>query len=326
MIFQNRFGWEAFFAYPSLVSQDDSGNLSQLQTLDLKPLLSNVQVPSSNSWFPYIENIHFDAKTGLAVLAFDTPDQKYVSRDNEPIASAKALLNFVAARNAVLPGCTKTVATNGTITPTYEDFLRDNILNATAPDKAVKPPHCWIPLVVYEETKPNGFDDFVEAMRNHPNPPALIVDVRGNNATATDDPNVFIPSTGFVPSHVVEDTVIWVVSYKFYYLIYAQQRLIVSTDLESFGRVMDVHLIEDPMFELRDEIKDDEFRADLSFIRGLAEQAAANDPVAGPSEEMPPGEIEAVNTRPCMGGARADGRHRSGPPEILPEPCTLIKV
>lgn len=299
LVYQNRFGWETFFAYPSLLTQDKEDStssqrdLKQLQTLDLKPLMTNVLVPTSNSWSPYIENIHFDVKTGLAVLAFDTPDQPFVTAN---IESAKALLSYIAARNQALPSCPGHGLTS------YQIFLNNNGWNETTSEYALTPPICWIPFVVYEQTKVNAYEEFVEAMRNHIHPPSVIVDVRGNNVTESDDPYNPTPTKNFFPSHVLDNQGIWIVSYSYYYLRYFQQRLTVSAETATKGRILDVELIQDAMFEIPDKIKDAEYREDIVYMRSLAQQAAENDPELGRTEYMPPGEIESENLRPCFGG------------------------
>jgi hypothetical protein len=253
--------------------------------------MSNVLVPTSNSWSPYIQNIHFDANTGLAVVAIDSSVSDFIVKDSQ-YPSARALLNFVAARNQAIPGCQKDGVPNE-----YQVFL-ENEMNATGGSdsgyETVRPPLCWIPVVVYEETNAKGFDEFITNMLSHENPPSLIIDVRGNNLESYETPK-------YRPSNVV-DRGIWIVSYYFYYLLYYQQRLTISTLPGSMGRVINVTLLNETLEVIPDYIHDEEYAVDIAYMKHLADQANQNDPVVGQSEFMPIAEDELLSFRYCMGG------------------------
>jgi hypothetical protein len=67
-----------------------------------------------------------------------------------------------------------------------------------------------------------------------------------------------------------------------------------------------VTLTEQDLETIPPEIKDDIFRDDIAYLRGLADEAHANNPAEGYSHFMPfsigPQNSRSIILRPCMGG------------------------
>mgnify|MGYP003867968791 CR=1 FL=1 len=130
LIFQEHFRWKVFTAPPFLLYEgiDDNINnnnarssardLSGLQTPDMPLLLTNVAVPPSNSWKPYLESVHFDPDTGIALIRLveekeeekvisrrpdDEDDGTVISSSSSPVwsqlSSALNALDYIAAEN-----------------------------------------------------------------------------------------------------------------------------------------------------------------------------------------------------------------------------------
>ena len=108
-VLQERFGWNVFTSSPSLLSVTASGNISNkqdvagLQSPDFPILLSNAAVPPSNSWYPYIESVHFDESTGLALISLEQDSKNSAGANNNlvwsQIESAMSALDYIASQN-----------------------------------------------------------------------------------------------------------------------------------------------------------------------------------------------------------------------------------
>ena len=104
LVHSNFFGWEIYTAVTSffLIHEHDSEiserDLSNFFTNEIRPLYTNFYLQPFMSLGEYIERIHFDDKTGLAVLLLGRDDLAYMQPRSE---SAKTMLNYVATRNQV---------------------------------------------------------------------------------------------------------------------------------------------------------------------------------------------------------------------------------
>lgn len=61
-------------------------------------------------------------------------------------------------------------------------------------------------------------------------------------------------------------------------------------------------LISQDLNEVDPAVRDEEYSADIDFLREMANDALANDPEVGSSEEMPFANNDLLGLRPCMGG------------------------
>lgn len=238
-IFHEHFGFETYFAYRSLLSQStidspiSNRDLSDLQSSTFRPMIGNVAVPSLNSWSPYVQNIHFDHKTGLALIPIDH-SRRNLSFATQRTLSALGLLNYVARLNRELDGCRASSAQQQTPTDyqVYADSRRaaagnssSNSNNGAGGEMSQKePPTCWIPIIINEVSEQDF--GFLEALSAHDNPPAMIVDVRGT----------YLEEYG-QPTRIGDRDQTWIVSYKNVFWVHNHLSLELSDDLTTVVNV-----------------------------------------------------------------------------------------
>ena len=297
LILNEFYGSETFFVYSSFASQHkiDSPNsnqdLSNLQTKEFRPLISNFVVTTANSWFAYMKHIHFDESTGLAVFSISYGGDNPETSSSGTIAQvhqiehAQGALRYIAQLNAENNCPTTTGSLEARAT--YQDYISEVYPTLVSTNKTSTPtslPTCWTPVVMYEAGSAyNSFKSFLDAMSVFEHPPAIVIDVRDNGKGIYNEPTL------------VDG--MFVVSYFNLYKHYYQNRITIEN-----GRVTNLELIFHPMDVIPPEIKDDIFRKDIGFLRTLADEAAANDPIQGFSEYMPVVSDFSTNFRWCMGG------------------------
>lgn len=268
-VFQDIFGFRVFSAPPSLLTQhkDDfeisQRDLSGLQSKDFPYLLSNVAIPPSISWSQFTIPVFFDDETGLAVLVNINDGQPMTSPQ---IGSTLGLLDYVARVN-LRNGCF------GGEVGIYEAFV--NRTNNGSGNR------CWLPVVVFADIQAR-YDAFKTAVINHKNPPALLIDVEGN------DPS-------FATPRKVDN--VWVVSFVLDADGYYHHKLTLSQDGKN---ITDIELIQESLEALNNTLKDDEYVSNIAALREQADKASANDPVVGQSTFMPASRDE--NYRRCKAG------------------------
>jgi hypothetical protein len=298
LILHDRFDHNIFFAYRSLLSstKDNTNiqqrNLSTLQTEDLQVLLGNVVVATSNVWSQYTKNIYFDEDTGLAVIVVDNGeagegDTLSLGTLNSvsQIQAVRGLLSFVAQENQAR-GCSDTQnAYNLYLQTRHNGTLADPEDSEGTTDQI-----CWIPIVVYDETREEFFQDFVNGMLaadKNPYPPSVIAQVRSYGLEYQTPQQLGPHGT-------------WVVSFRSRSSNLAQVRLELSSDRRV---VTNVTLIEQDLSTIPEEIKDYQFRDDIAYLRTLADEAKENNPIQGKSLAMPPAKFpDDIRYSPCMGG------------------------
>jgi 7 transmembrane sweet-taste receptor of 3 GCPR/5'-nucleotidase, C-terminal domain len=276
VVFEQILKAHRFFVSPWLFS-DARQDLDFLRSHEFHPVISNIiPVGTDNLWYPYIDTVYFDVQTSLAVLTVDQANQPGTATDSA--AAISGLLTYIAAENRA-SGC------NGALTP-YEAYQKSEYGTY---DSSKKSGRCWVPVIVYEErTDSQSLLDFVDKMAAQEFPPAVIVDVKGNNAKEWSQPMRL-------------NNGIWVVSYELSGVTYVHQQITVNGQ----GQVSAVRLITADM-EVIDPIvraNDTQFSQDIAFMHSLAAQAAANDPVLGHSGFMPLIRTDDdMDYRKCMGG------------------------
>lgn len=149
-VLQEHFGWKAFTANPELLTEQETGrDVSGLQTPDMPLLMTNVAIPPSNSWHPYVESVHLDPVTKLALISLeDESDNSQLGWSQ--VDSALATLDYIAALN-----------------------------RRTQCGSGDKQELCWTPIILVYSSSKETFDRLVTATIGHENPPALIVDWEG---------------------------------------------------------------------------------------------------------------------------------------------------
>jgi hypothetical protein len=176
-------------------------------------LISSVAVPAYNTWSQYVKSVHFHKESGLAVLPLSQGVDAVFGIPR--LRAAQGLLDYVYQVNRV-NGCDG----DGEKTE-YQKYLQDNWKrNATT---STKDKMCWIPVAVSEVSLPGN--EFYEQLSEYKNPPALIVDVRGNYLEAFENP-IQIGPTG-----------VWIVGYKNTGWLHNQLRIEVTDDRRFIANV-----------------------------------------------------------------------------------------
>jgi 7 transmembrane sweet-taste receptor of 3 GCPR/5'-nucleotidase, C-terminal domain len=271
LIFNNLMGWNVCLSSPSILTQNSvdfeisQRDISDLQTSEMPLLLTNAAVPPGNSWYKYTEAVHFDLSTGLAVMSIYSSDELM---NVDQIDSAKGILNFIARTNEE----------SGCVENTSFFFKYENITSVgTASSR------CWLPVILFDDV-PENLEIFLLAIALHEHPPALIVDLMGS------DPNYSVPRQ-------IGPGGVWVHSYGLDTEVYNQHVLSVSDD----GlRLVNITFILEEFANMTAEAKDERYSSDIVYLRTLADEALASDPVVGTSGFMPVHRID--NYRRCMAG------------------------
>jgi 5'-nucleotidase, C-terminal domain len=286
LVLQHVMGWNVFLSMPSLLTKVDYGaaqkDITDLQSKQAPLLLTNVAVPPSNSWMLFTEPVHLDDATGLAILSIANSNNPL----NQPqIESTMQILDIIARMNSQL-SCTE----NDSLFDSYirTIMISRNTTNSTSSLEDSSSKKCWIPVIFYADGN-EQFEPYWQAVAEHENPPALILDIEGN-APPYD-----------TPRRVGSKSNVWLLSYFMYGNEYRQH--VITIDGVT---VTNVTLILDDLNELPVEYKDDEYRGNIQSLRILADEAAANNPIVGStSTEMPATRFE--NYRRCKAGECESG-------------------
>ena len=266
LLLHDRMGWNLVTLLPSVLLQNkvDSGNgldLSDFQTHDMPLLFTNVAVPPTNSWSPFIRNVHFDEATSTAILWIWNQGQVF---QTDAVESTLQMLNYIEKINKET-GCIPAKSL-------YRDFYSNSTYTYTH--------KCWKPIVFVYAESPALWERFLSQVPFHSYPPAVIL---GRSQFP-------VESNGYL----LENT--WIVEYDDFSVgMYKHFAFTVSEDSKSILQVEDVKTN-----ILPEVYKDDQWKADIAYLRTLADEAIANDPVVGNSTSMPLTRID--NYRGCMRG------------------------
>jgi len=94
LIMRDHFEWDTFITPPSLFT--GPRDVSFLLSHNFKPVLSNVILSPTNSWFEFLANVHFDKDTGVAAIVITSENQPNAL---PPVDSMNALLDYIARIN-----------------------------------------------------------------------------------------------------------------------------------------------------------------------------------------------------------------------------------
>jgi hypothetical protein len=269
LILNQVFGLDVFMSNPSLLLQNkvDSSvsnrDISDLQAFEFPLLLSNSAILPTNSWFPYTKTVHFDQETGLAIASLtDENVPLWVSQ----VEASRGILNCIAKINRE-NGC------DGNLTA-YQQYLQkilifSNDTSTSTPTSLNMTTTCWIPVLLYSDVE-NNYLPFLEAITRHENPPGLIVNLESAYKSFS------------VPQYY-EDTNVWVGTCPMDDGTYCQHRITVSEDSKL---ILDVKFVSRSLAKLPTELKDAQWKSDVSTLRILADDAQLNNPVLGYSGFM----------------------------------------
>ena len=179
-------------------------------------MLPSIAVPAYNTWSQYVKSVHFHKESGIAVLPVSYGVD--LTFGGPRLRAAQGILDYVYRVNRV-NGC------DGEQTE-YQKYLQDNWKRNATTSAAEKT--CWIPVVVSEVSFPDN--EFYQILSESKNPPALIVDVRGNYPDAFKSPIQIGPKG------------VWVVGYKNTNWLHNQLRIEVTDDRRSIVNVSTLYL------------------------------------------------------------------------------------
>jgi hypothetical protein len=195
--------------------------ISDLQTEDMRLLLTNVVIPPGKSWYHFHKTVHLDADTGLAAIVVVDSDVIFSSPQIEAV---QGTLRYVAKLNAEA-GCfdSKTL---------YQEF-------ATRHATSSEDVRCWIPIISFIDVKEN-FLEFVSVMTEIEHPPAAIMGIEAQ------DPTYSTPRQ-------VGSKGVWVLGYEMDTTTYIQHSFTLSQDRRSIAAIS---MVQENLLTLPAEVKD----------------------------------------------------------------------
>jgi 7 transmembrane sweet-taste receptor of 3 GCPR/5'-nucleotidase, C-terminal domain len=307
LVLREVFNLDVFISTPSLLLQNkidsevSQRDISDLQTLEMPFLLTNADVPSSNSWHEYVTASYFDPKTGLAIA--NLADYG-VPMTITSIDAARGFLNYVAKINQE-NGCTG----QGNV---YQDYLQNNpvlefgdlsVNNTLAELEAEQnnfhlqahADRCWITVLLFSDIEARYWP-FLDAVVELEHPPNLLVNLEHTYETFP-VPELFRGTT-------------WVASCAMNQDNYCQQRIELTDpdegdDVDNTGdkqppRIKNVEFIGRELAQLSEELKDEQWRRHILQVRPLADAAEQNNPIVGYTGAMPISRID--DYRACNAG------------------------
>ncbi|KAL3923679.1 MAG: hypothetical protein SGILL_001521 [Bacillariaceae sp.] len=295
LVLHEIFGLDVFISPASLLLQNkvdsevSQRDISDLQTSEMPLLLTNAQVHPSNSWHPYVESVHFDESTGLAIANIVDDD---VPAMISGLEAARGFLNYIAKINRE-NGCTEDSSN------AYSEYMLDNPViefsetgsstsNATLLDSQVEQDlHCWVSVVLFSGME-SRYWDFLTKTTKLENPPDLLVSLDFAYET-------------FPQPQVYADSSTWVASCAMNHKNYCQQRIELSgTSRGGKPTITQVEFVGHELEALPEDLKDDEWRENIQQLRTLADDAKKNNPTVGYTESMPVSRIDEY--RACKAG------------------------
>ncbi|KAL9186795.1 hypothetical protein ACHAXT_010515 [Thalassiosira profunda] len=279
LISHDRFGWPAYFTSPSLFSETGGRDVSLLRTHDFTPIMTNVDLSPSSPWSPYLQGVYFDEGTGLAQIHIRDDTQPMAA---EAVSSLEAALDYVAETNE-RAGCFENGEGHATTFDAEEGHDSDEGHSQWSHLTA----QCWSAVVLFNEPNQDQYKACLEAALQHPHPPLVFYDMDENDARYA-TPKIVNDRT--VVFHLPDSTD-----------AVSHLRLEVG-GYDSGGRrtIQSMEYTAQALDGLPMELKDEDYVADLKYLRTLADQALENDPIVGTSEFMP--FTREGEWRKCMGG------------------------
>ena len=262
-------GFRLFTHTPSTLyanNVDYSGskqNLTPLQDRELPFLLTNVQVPPTNSWLPFWEHIYFDSETRVALMAVvDIGDPVY---NVDPVEACQKALRFIHLMNQ------RNNCDNG------HDAATDT---------------CWIPVILLTDSPSfNPLQEFVNSMATYQYPPRLIAGVEVDPTVPAKYPTLQKIQSTWVTSF-------WLDEYNYLHFHFKTSDN-GSTYIDAAGQAPS--FVNRPLVQLPESAKDATYQSHVSQIASLANQALLEDRIVGYSQLMVDPRV-GDNYRACQAG------------------------
>ncbi len=286
---------------------------------DLPALLSNVVTSPTEVAHSYIQSIHFDEKTKLAIMYFT---KEYLENTHSQVLSAQRLLQYIYKRNQAY-GCDLTNQPTGYTVPRsgYSAFqsqsfsawfsaVPDPNRNMSFPIPSNSTENCFLSVIIFDDEDKIQYDSFMESLLQPNQPdigdavltlrPHLLVDIYGHGLIS-DETDILIEPMNVTDGS--DNPTTWVVSYVSTTTDYHQIELTISQDSRSVESVQVTH---DDLTDLPPQVSASiEYIADLEKLRQYAREALlsslANEP--GVSTESMPAMTSTVDGyRSCYTG------------------------
>ena len=313
-ILHDLLGAAVFVSPPSLLVQNSvdysvsTQDLTALQSPNdhFKYLLTNAAVPVSNSWHYFHTTIHFDTSTGLAILDIDDPGAPLAIPQ---IEATKGALQYIQRLNQRRDGCTvrrpdggvvvddddqsTTTTTMSTAEAIYDNlFASSNQTTATPVNDDIPTTSfaCWVPVVCYTNVQHN-YIPFINAMSELEHPPALVVETRGHDVRATEQP-IQLPSG------------MWISSYNGDRNTHVQHKLVRNSNPNT-PYFSSVERNETSIKTIPPEaMTDSTFQTRIAQLKVLSDQAVENDPAVTSYPLATPMPLQRGNSTyyRCQGG------------------------
>ncbi|CAB9516276.1 Gamma-aminobutyric acid (GABA) B receptor [Seminavis robusta] len=278
LVLKDYFNFDVFWGVLSFTTQQlysKERDVSDLQSTDFPLLASTLDIPISNAWKQFVQDIHFHEETGLAVMKVVRSRDRNHDRIQKTIESCKSLLSVIHQINWQA-GCFPQEEP----TP-YWSYMQSSALwynlSQTSSQQQQHPEHpCWIPVIITGQGfDPPMMDTFVDALATYEKfPPAVIYQPLGIDKFAT-------------PGKVHNTWVYWNPAYKIYG--FDQLRLHLRHDpslTHTQNEVLDLTVTQEDTGNIDEQVKDDQFVRDIEFLKDLMVEAEINDPLLGNTTEM----------------------------------------
>lgn len=254
--------WRVYVTPPFLLNyavEPDNESLSffnEMRRVEFPLLMTNLNVPPSNSWYPFTKQVYFDEETKLAVM-YIAPDSASEEMRTDNVEAVKANLRTIALINFVL---------------VEGELELPNDPNWETSD------YTWITTIVYG-ADPLKFDDFADALINFAFPPNIIINVNGN-------------STGVETAEGGDFRIfdVWMVTFDLTKYSYYQINVESSKDYHGEAFVEDVTVVSEDLSMLPAHAKDEQYTFNIEQLRSFVEFAGYPDDVIGYSGVVGPGE------------------------------------
>lgn len=257
LVMNHLLGWKLFLMRSWFLGVEESQqkNVAGLQSTDWPLVISNVAVPSTNSWYHYTRGIFFDDETGLAIIHI-TEEIDVTSYHYPKTKSSKIMLDRVKRVNQ-LSGCIEN-------TNVYDIFI-----NQTIPAER----KCWIPVVIADLVTYDPQQSLLQELAEYENAPALFLDFGGKDATLNEIPKQIGPRG------------LWALSFQSNSEKFQQVKLrLDGTRNWIIGATFEVENITS---QLPSEVRDGTYTSHIAALRQYSEEAMANDPEVGSSNTFP---------------------------------------
>ena len=171
LISHEHFGWKAYYTSPSIFFESSGRDVSNLRSLNFSPVLTNLDIPPTSSWYQYLQNVYFDYGTGTANI--------HIRDETQPLAapavdSLLAALDYVASLNEH-SGCFRT---DGVFNDGIDEQTEDGDLNSRC---SVLTSRCWSAIVLFNEPNEEQYTACLQAALAHLHPPLIFYDVYVNS-------------------------------------------------------------------------------------------------------------------------------------------------